>query len=129
MIAFVSLPVSAEDTPSPVTQFLRAADNNDFPAMRAAMAEKVPQMSGRAISREEFLKKIESCYLRRVYASSDDGRVIAAWMCSEGEEKSRVVLAQVQLVDGQIQVSLAREDRNNRPAPPRLGSAFAEEPK
>ena len=127
--ALLALPVRAEDAPNPVAAFLRAADNNDFSIMRTLLPEKIPQESGGEISQDDFIHKIESCYLRRVYSTPEQGRLIAAWMCAEGKGKSRVVNADVWQSGGLVQVNLYRESRNDRPAPARNGSAFAESPK
>lgn len=110
--------VAAEEPPqaasNPVEAFLRAADVNDFAAMEAAMDR----------GGSKFLKKINNCYLRRVYQSPQG--VIAAWMCSEGPDRSRVVIGNVGLTAGsKVSVVVGREDVNNRPAPERAGSAFA----
>jgi hypothetical protein len=108
---------------------MRAADSNDFSGMRAILPERIDQFSRGSISRDDFIHKIETCYLRRVYSTPEQGRLLAAWMCDEGKGKSRVVNADVWQADGKVQLMLSREDRNNRPAPARTGSAFAESPK
>jgi hypothetical protein len=110
---------AAEEPPqaasNPVEAFLRAADVNDFAAMEA-----ITDRDG-----SKFLKKINNCYWR-VYQSQRPQGVIAAWMCSEGPDRSRVVIANVALTAGsKVSVVVGREDVNNRPAPERAGSAFA----
>lgn len=99
---------------NPIATFLDAADVNDFAAMQTVMGRDGPK----------FLKKISNCYLRRVYQSPEG--VIAAWMCSEGPNRSRVVIGHIGLTRGEkVTVVVGREDINNRPAPERAGSAFA----
>lgn len=107
--------------PSPTVQFLRAADVNDF----AVMAKLVQDRDG-GISGEALTKKVSNCYLRRVYANNEQNEIIAAWMCAEGKNKSRVVLGSVKDGLDFVTVKIELENRNNRPAPPRNGSAFAE---
>jgi hypothetical protein len=111
---------------NPIRAFLQAADRNDFTAMQAAMGPHTSWM-GSAISPADFLKRIGNCYLRRVYAADVNHRIIAVWMCTEGAEDSRVVLANLATDDAnRIIVQVVREDRNHRPAPARTGSAFAD---
>jgi len=109
---------AAEDPPQaaskPVETFLRAADVNDFAAMEAVMDR----------GSSDFIKKINNCYLRRVYSTPQG--IFAAWMCSEGPDRSRVLIANVGLTAGnKVEVVVGREDVTNRPAPERAGSAFA----
>lgn len=99
----------------PVADFLRAADVNDFAAMEAVMDRGGPS----------FLAKVSNCYLRRVYQTPDG--IIAAWMCSEGLARSRVVMGRLGLTAGNtVSVAVVREEVNDRPAPERAGSAFAD---
>ncbi len=99
----------------PVADFLRAADVNDFAAMEAVMDRAGPS----------FLAKVSNCYLRRVYQTPDG--IMAAWMCSEGPEHSRVVMGRVGRTAGNmVSVTVVREEVNDRPAPERAGSAFAD---
>jgi hypothetical protein len=101
---------------NPISAFFNAADMNDFAAMKALMAAKDAG----------FLKLISNCYLRRVYADNQTHQLIAAWMCDEGQNRSRVLLADVaQTPDGKVAVSVRMNTTNDRPAPPRTGSAFA----
>lgn len=99
----------------PVADFLGAADVNDFAAMEAVMDRGGPN----------FLTKVGSCYLRRVYQTPDG--LLAAWMCREGPARSRVVLGRVGLTaENTVSVTVVREEVNERPAPERAGSAFAD---
>ncbi len=127
--AAAKAPAQDADThPNPVATFLQAADKNDFSSMQAVMAKNALLPSAKKIPATEFIKRINGCYLRRVYKNGDDGRVIAGWMCSEGAAKSRVLLGDVAMTeDKKVIVLVVREDRNNRPAPERKGSAFADE--
>lgn len=108
---------SPAPAPSPVVTFLRAADVKDFAAMQAVLDR----------GSTNFLKSIGNCYLRRVYSSEQTHEVVAAWMCAEGPSRSRVVLANVALTSAnKVAVSIQLNNTNNRPAPERTGSAFAE---
>ena len=103
--------------PNPVAEFLRAADANDVAVMEALI-------DGRSA---RFLKVIRGCYLRRVYSNDNTRELIAAWMCAEGPERSRVVLANVGLTSAnKVGVVVQSDMTNKRPAPERTGSAFAE---
>jgi hypothetical protein len=103
--------------PNPVATFLRAADANDFAGMQAVLDRG---SSG-------ILRKIRGCYLRRVYANNQTHETIAAWMCPEGPNRSRVVLASIGLSrDNKVTVSVQMDQTNDRPAPERTGSAFAD---
>jgi hypothetical protein len=117
--AAVLLPLagaSAQPAKSPVETFFRAADVNDFAAMRAAL-------DGGSAS---FLKLIGGCYLRAVYSNKDTHEIDGAWMCAEGPKRSRVVLATVAPTStGKVSASLRSNGVSNRPAPPRTGSAFS----
>ena len=107
---------SADPAPNPVAAFLRAADVNDFESMKSAIDP------GSA----NFLRKIGNCYLRRVYSNTQSHELIAAWMCSEGQGRSRVVIANIAAVSAsKVSVSVQLDQVNNRPAPERAGSAFA----
>lgn len=100
---------------NPVAIFLHAADVNDFAAMEAIMDR----------GGSKFLKKVSNCYLRRVYQSPEG--ITAAWICSEGPTRSRVVIGRVGLTaENRVSVVVDREDVNERPAPERAGSAFAD---
>jgi hypothetical protein len=56
---------------------------------------------------------------------SDHGPVVEAWMCAEGPERSRVVLANVGLTSAnRVGVVVQSDMTNKRPAPERTGSAF-----
>ena len=108
---------SKDPAPNPIQAFLHAADVNDFAAMAAVLDRG---SSG-------FLKKISNCYLRRVYSSEQKHELIAAWMCSEGPSRSRVLLADINAVSGnRVSVSIQQNNVNERPAPERTGSAFAD---
>jgi hypothetical protein len=110
-----------------VSDFLHAADRNDFPTMRALLASDDVARQNKALTAENLVKKVSDCYLRRVYGNNETGEVIAAWMCAEGPNKSRVLIADVgRTTDNKILVIVGREDRNQRPAPARTGSAFAD---
>jgi len=99
----------------PVADFLRAADGNDFAAMEAVMDRAGPT----------FIAKVSNCYLRRVYQTPDGP--LAAWMCPEGPARSRVVMGRIGLTAGNtVSVAVVREEVNDRPAPERAGSAFAD---
>jgi hypothetical protein len=99
----------------PVADFLRAADGNDFAAMEAVMDRGGPG----------FLAKVSNCYLRRVYQTPDG--ITAAWMCREGPARSRVVMGRLGLTaENTVSVVVVREEVNDRPAPDRAGSAFAD---
>ena len=101
---------------NPVEAFLHAADSNDVPAMRAVLDP----------ASANILTKIDKCYLRRVLSNTQTHEIVALWMCALGPERSRVVLASVApTVKGQAAVTLVQEVTNNRPAPERTGSAFA----
>jgi len=101
---------------SPVAAFLHAADVNDFAAMGAVIDQ----------GSSDFLKTIGNCYLRRVYSNAQAHQLIAAWMCSEGPGRSRVVLANIVAGPGnKVSVSVLQNNVNDRPAPERTGSAFA----
>jgi hypothetical protein len=110
---------------APMQSFLTSADQNDFVTMQSVMDPNV-MWTGARISPHKFAEKISNCYLRRVYSQNQTGEILAAWMCAEGKEKSRVVIANVAQKNGRVSVSVVREDRNNRPAPARSGSAFAD---
>jgi hypothetical protein len=119
LAAALLLPVagaSAQPARSPVESFLRSADANDLAAMRAAL-------DGGSAS---FLKLIGGCYLRAVYSNKQTHEIVGAWMCAEGPSRSRVVLATVAPTSaGKVAISLRSNGVNNRPAPPRTGSAFS----
>ena len=114
----LALPVSASET-NQVAEFLRAADNGENAKMISLMSDS------QGVSGKKLLRKIENCYLRRVYGTPDKG-IVAAWMCPEGEKKSRVIMADIGLASDGVAVQIAMERRNNRPAPARTGSALAE---
>lgn len=100
---------------NPIVIFLRAADVNDFAAMEAIMDR----------GGSNFISKVRNCYLRRVYQSPDG--ITAAWMCSEGPNRSRVVIGRVGLAaENRVSVAVELDDVNERPAPERAGSAFAD---
>ena len=100
---------------APVADFLRAADGNDFAAMEAVMDRAGPT----------FIAKVSNCYLRRAYQTPDGP--LAAWMCPEGPARSRVVMGRIGLTAGNtVSVAVVREEVNDRPAPERAGSAFAD---
>jgi hypothetical protein len=112
---------------TPLGSFLQAADRNDFDSMETLMTPTVAFRTGAKITSADFIKRISNCYLRRVYKNDLNGSVLAAWMCDEGQGKSRVVIGDLaQTAQGKIVLTVAREDRNNIPAPTRKGSAFAE---
>lgn len=106
---------SAQPAPSPVAKFLHAADVNDFAAMRAVL-------DGGSL---QFLKLIGGCYLRAVYSNKETHEIVGAWMCAEGANRSRVVLATLANISAaKVAVTVRSNDDSNRPAPPRTGSAF-----
>ena len=112
-----ALGAAAQPARSAVEVFFRAADANDVAAMRAAL-------DGGSAS---FLKLIGGCYLRAVYSNKETHEIVGAWMCAEGPSRSRVVLATVApLSPGKVSVSVRSNGVNNRPAPPRTGSAFGD---
>ena len=99
--------------PSPIDTFLQAADVNDFSSMQTMMDQKAA----------DFLKKINSCYLRRVYQNPE---TTAAWMCHEGAEGSRLIIANIGLTKAnKITIVSQQEIVSDRFAPPRKVSAFA----
>ena len=107
---------SQEPAQNPVATFLRAADVNDFAAMETVLDQ----------SSADFLKQIRNCYLRRVYTIEQPHELIAAWMCSEGPNRSRVILADIVAASGnKVSVKVVQDTTNDRPAPERDGSAFA----
>ena len=108
---------------SPVAQFLVSADENDFSKLEALAIR-----DNGSLSPKELISKISNCYLRRVYKSGNSGEVLAAWMCAEGNTKSRVLIGSVRAVNDRVAVDLGRETRNNIPAPPRNGSALSDAP-
>jgi hypothetical protein len=119
--AVVGTPIAAaQQTESVVSRFLNAADAGD----RTAMAALISKRS--SVSSKTLFKKIESCYLRRVYGNGSE--IIAAWMCDEGANRSRVLLVNVAAGEGGVLLRIASEQTNARPAPPRTGSALASEP-
>lgn len=111
---------AAQPTDNIVSRFLNAADVGD----RTAMAALISKRS--AVSPKALFKKIESCYLRRVYGNGSE--IIAVWMCDEGADRSRVLLVNVAADGGGVLLRIAGEQTNARPAPPRTGSALASEP-
>jgi hypothetical protein len=113
-------PILAEDAANPVSAFLKAADDGDSAKMTAAMDPK------NGVTAKKLLKTIEGCYLRRVYQSDQDG-ILATWMCADGDKKSRVVIAGVSRSAVGAVVEIQMEQKNNRPAPARTGSAFSDE--
>jgi hypothetical protein len=103
--------------PNATVAFLHAADANDFTAMAALMDR------GSA----GFVKHLSKCYLRRVYKNKETQELIAAWMCSEGQDRSRVILANIVPAPGNKVSIVVLQDRvNDIPAPARTGSAFAD---
>ena len=121
---FVASLAVGQPTDTALGRFLQAADVNDVAAMKANMTENVVAFGGKSVTASAFLDSLSNCYLRRAYKNDINHTILAAWMCDEGAGKSRVVIADVRL-DGQLtKVSVMREDHNDRPAPPRDGSAF-----
>jgi len=116
-----ALVVTAAEAPprapvDPVADFLRAADVNDFAAMEAVMDRGGPT----------FITEVSNCYLRRVYQTPDG--LLAAWMCPEGPSRSRVVMGRIgRTAENTVSVTVVREEVNERPAPERAGSAFADQ--
>jgi hypothetical protein len=103
--------------PDPVTAFLKAADVNDFTAMAGILDRGSSSLLG----------VVRACYLRRVYSNQQTHELIAAWMCAEGPARSRVVLGEVKTVaGGKVSVTVLQNNVNERPAPERTGSAFAD---
>jgi hypothetical protein len=116
-VLFGGADASSGPAPDPVTTFLRAADVNDVAGMQAVLDR----------GSSDFLRKISGCYLRRVYANGQAHEMTAAWMCPEGADRSRVVLAGIGLSqDSKVIVSVQMDQTNNRPAPERTGSAFGD---
>ena len=113
------LAVRQQAPQSPVASFLKAADENDQSGITMLLGKNA----------KSFLKKIDSCYLRRVYGNSTTGEILAAWMCAEGDTRSRVLMANVAAKGDGVVVQVVSEQTNARPAPPRTGSALAEEQK
>lgn len=110
--------------PSALSLFLRAADAADTEAMLAQLAPEHSWMASR-VSAPRFLERLNNCYLRRVYRNENANSIIAAWMCEESRNRSRVVLADLAMdAEGKVVASVVREDRNDIPAPARQGSAF-----
>ena len=127
-VAFAPLSAQQEAATNPIEQFLEATDNNDFDAMRALLADDLRWVGNKKINPDIFLERIGNCYLRRVYGDNIQKSLIAAWMCGEGKGKSRVVLGNLGASKkGKVLVGVTLEQRNDIPAPPRTGSAFAEE--
>ena len=130
LVSFLALsPAVPEESASlhPVVAFLAAADVNDFDAMQALMASDPRWTGNEQITPASFVERISNCYLRRVYSDAVLDELMASWMCDEGRGRSRVVIGAVaHNADGQVMVAILREDRNNRPAPARDGSAFAD---
>lgn len=122
LMALPAGPVAAQET-TPLQTFLNAADVNDFATMRSVMSENALESGRGEISLDRFFSKIDGCYLRRAYSSPESG-ILLAWMCAEGQNRSRVVIGDLSSVDGRIQVSISMEQTNQRPAPERTGSAF-----
>lgn len=122
----LAAPGNAQDR-NQLQVFLGAADENDFPTMRSVMTPKALEEGRGEISLDRFFEKIEGCYLRRVYSTPDQGRLLAAWMCAEGDKRSRVVTGDIWSTEDGVQVGISMEQRNNRPAPERTGSAFGDE--
>ena len=125
-IASPALAIDSAPMPnaSPLGRFLKAADSNDFTAMRPLIDGKVSVAGGSSLAPAVFMKKIQPCYLRRVYTRPETTEVISAWMCAEGAAKSRVVLASVKPSPVGVTILLGREDLTDRAAPPRTGSAL-----
>jgi hypothetical protein len=116
-LLFGGADASPGPAPNPVITFLHAADVNDIAGMKAVLD---PGSLG-------ILQRISGCYLRRVYANEQQHEMIAAWMCPAGPNRSRVVLADIGLSqDNKVIVSVQMDQTNNRPAPERTGSAFAD---
>lgn len=119
-----------QDTPPDhaLGDFLQAADRNDFAAMKALLAEDLRWTDNEKITPDIFIERIGNCYLRRAYdREGPPADLIAAWMCDEGQGKSRVVLGSIaENTEGRILLAVGLEQKNDRPAPPRTGSAFAE---
>lgn len=100
---------------NPIVVFLHAADVNDFAAMEAIMDRGGPS----------FINKVNDCYLRRVYQTPEG--ITAAWMCSEGPNRSRVVMGLVQqTTENRVHVTVEWDNVTERPAPERAGSALAD---
>jgi hypothetical protein len=131
VVALFLIAPNAVDASSenPLSDFLKAADNNEFTQMQSLLDSKLMLANGGKINPAQFIDKVSKCYLRRVYADDIAKRLIAAWMCDEGAGKSRVVIATLGTNDGKVQVRIDREDRNDRPAPPRIGSALGDDKK
>ncbi|MFL0357730.1 hypothetical protein ACI5KX_14800 [Erythrobacter sp. GH1-10] len=119
MLAATS-PATAAGESEPVVAFLMAADAGNTEGMVAAMNPN------EGASAKTLLTKLDGCYLRAVFGNPE-GEIKAAWMCTEGKKRSRVVLANISASEKGAVVEIVREDRNDRPAPPRTGPAFDNE--
>lgn len=123
-------PAWGQDAPGARATFLQAADTGDVAAMRPLVKRDVLKMLGGRMSPSDFFKRIEGCYLRRVYGNeAEPADVLAAWMCQldKGNTRSRVVMVKIGQEKGEVLLWDFAETTNERPAPPRAGSAFAKE--
>lgn len=125
--------VAAEESRNLANEFINAADVNDATKMNALLSNDVTFLDGRRVKSADFIASLSSCYLRRVYANPNEpGQVVPVWMCTvpNKPDHSRVVQAHVANTDKGLLLFQAYEQPDNaRPAPPRLGSALAPEPK
>jgi hypothetical protein len=110
---------------NPVGAFLQAADQNQFASMEALIGG-VTTRDGRRLSAADFIAKVRPCYLRRVYKNNAKPEILAAWMCDEGQNRSRVMIVNVAEQAGRVQLQVQLEQSNDRPAPARAGSAFTD---
>lgn len=120
--AAAALSLAAAEAPAspgsnPIVIFFHAADAHDVAGMQAILDR------GSA----EFIKKVDGCYLRRMYGDNATHQIMGVWMCALGANRSRVVVAHVSAnAAGKVAVSIQADTTNERPAPERTGSAFAE---
>jgi hypothetical protein len=113
---------------TPASNFLAAADRNDFPTMESLIDRQVITLYGdhEILSPSQFLQTIANCYLGRVYGNAKSGETIAKWTCADGARLTRMVYATVANRNDKAMIVVARVVRKNEPTLPRLGSAFAQ---
>jgi len=119
--------VAAAEAANPLYDFLKAADDGNLAVMQEMLKDDVGVLAGGKQSPAEFFKRLENCYLRRVYSDGyKPGTVIATWMCSVPADtgESRVVVVNVANTNSGLHLSDLFETHNKRPAPPRDGPAL-----
>jgi len=126
-------PLAAEEGRNLANEFINAADVGDAAKMNELLSNDVTFLDGRRVKAADFIASLSSCYLRRVYANPNEpGQVVPVWMCTIANkpDHSRVIQAHVANTDKGLLLFQGYEQPDNaRPAPPRLGSALAPEPK